>query len=722
MCAGIRPRASWQCLPLPPEVQVPMDPHVDGQTLLSELSDGIFICTKEGTILYANPAFARILGYTHEKIVQMNLATDLAERNLEWRAMISLLEQGSIVQDYEIKFKKADTSIAVASITASNLRDENGVLTGISVVFRDITTRKGVENELRDKAFRIDVMNKIAKVAATETDVRKRALVNICGELRKLVNFDLLSVGVTEENGRHVEVLVQSIEDPTSTKSLGTVPVEGSIVEKLKFSRSPLIASRDAGKKPFSELSLIDAGRFSSMLSVPLTSRGRTVGSVNLFHSKTNEYTLDTADLMQMVADQVAGLIDNMVLLGSLERKVMVLDTLMQTGIELQKAISTQQIYAAIASSIKEVIYCTDLSFYMLDWSKRTASPVYAVGAYVDEIMASPGPLDEGIVGVVAKTGKAEFMDDVDADPRSVNIPGVPMEHNSMLAIPLLGPEGVLGVIELYRPGGYVFTTGDLEVGKLFAQQASVALTNARTMSNLQDIRKEIEMLNDLMFHDINNFNFATLNYVQMIASSKTVPAEHKVYLEKSLHLIRQTADLIENVKKLTKIGGMSPQDFVRIDLSDALRKVVSGIETSFPERQVSVNMRVSDSCFVMANSLVEELFVNLLSNSVKYDPHKEVEIDLVCEAAMENGKPLWRVCILDRGNGVPDQKKSALFQKYMRLKQDPKIEGTGLGLSICRALADKFGGRIWVEDRVPGKSELGAKFCVVLPAAKEAR
>jgi signal transduction histidine kinase len=52
-------------------------------------------------------------------------------------------------------------------------------------------------------------------------------------------------------------------------------------------------------------------------------------------------------------------------------------------------------------------------------------------------------------------------------------------------------------------------------------------------------------------------------------------------------------------------------------------------------------------------------------------------------------------------------------------LKTDPKTPGTGLGLSICRALVDKFGGRIWVEDRVPGKSELGAKFCVTLPAAK---
>lgn len=293
------------------------------------------------------------------------------------------------------------------------------------------------------------------------------------------------------------------------------------------------------------------------------------------------------------------------------------------------------------------------------------------------------------------------------------------MEHNSMLAIPLVNPDGVLGVLELYRPKGHVFTNSDMEAGKLFAQQACVALSNAKLISKLQEANKEIELLNDLMFHDISNFNFATLNYIQAIAGSEETPQEQRVYLEKSLHLIRQTAELIENVKKLTKIGVLNSEDFVPIDLSLILRKIVSGLENSFPGKALSVKMNVPESSFVLANKLVEELFVNLLSNSVKYDTHEEVDIDLDCTKVVEDNRALWKICICDRGNGIADDKKLILFQKYVRLKPDPNTPGTGLGLSICRALTDKFGGRIWVEDRVPGRSELGAKFCVVLPAAK---
>ena len=411
---------------------------IDKDELLTELSDGIVVCTKEGDIVYSNPAFSRMLGRSPDDIKTKNLAKDLVERNIEWKAMVSLLEQGGLVEDYEIKFKKSDGSIVYASISSSLLRDSAGLLIGIAIVLRDITTRKSLEHELRDKAFRIDVMNKIAKVSAADPDVRRHALASISSEIKKLINFDMITVGITEQNGRHVDVILPDSEKPNTTNSLGTVPFEGSIVEKLKFGRTAIVVGKDAGRKPYTELGIMDVSRYMSMLCVSLTSRGQTIGSLNVYYSKQNEYNLETADILQMVADQIAGLVDNMVLMSYLEKKVKLQEILVRSGVELQKAINTQQIYAAIASNLREIMDYTELSIYLVDWHKRMIYPVYALGNYADEVMASPGTVDEGVVGVVAKTGNAEFMDDVDSDPRSFDIPGIPPTHESLLAIPFL--------------------------------------------------------------------------------------------------------------------------------------------------------------------------------------------------------------------------------------------------------------------------------------------
>jgi PAS domain S-box-containing protein len=695
-------------------------PKIDKDLLFEELIDGVFVCRKSGEILHVNPAFASILGYPDKTVRELNMGRDIVDRQLEWQALTSLMEQGSPILDYEIKMRKADGTRSVMAISATMYRDSRGMPLGIAGVMRDISTRKGVENDLREKAFRTDIVNRITKSAGASKDVED-VVRHLADDLRKLVPFEQLSLGVTEEKGRHVEVIAPDPDDPAKVRSVGKVPFEGSLVEKLKYGKSAVVVEKDASRKLFSEFSVLDASDMSSVLSVPLKSRGRIIGSLTIAHSRQGEYKWERAEALQMVADHLAGMIDNIMLVKSLESKIMLHEILLSTGIELQKAISTQQIYAAIASHIQEVVPYKDLSFYLVDWQRRIVFPVYAIGGYTDEILTDPaGGLDEGIVGCVARTGKAEFVDDVDSDPRGEQINGTPAEHNAMLAIPLSGSEGVLGVLELYRERGRVFSMSDLEAGLLFAQQASVALSNAQLVGKLQDAKKEIELLNDLMFHDINNYNFATLNYIEAIAKAKVVPEELESKLEKSLHLIRQNSRLIESVKKLTKIGIMSEEDFVPVNLKDALVKATSGLAHASPNKTVSFDLKLPESdAMVMANSLLDELFVNIISNAIKYDPHEDVEVDIGCTKVLEEGHSFWKVTVADRGPGIPDEKKELLFQKYVRLKPDSKISGTGLGLSIVRALADKFKGRVWVEDRVPGKSDLGTRFCVELPAAK---
>jgi len=698
---------------------MPETSEIPADTLIDDLLDGVFVCTRSGDLVFANPAFAQMLRYSREDMLSKSLPRDLVTKDLEWRALASLLDQGSPICDYEIKLRRSDGYEICMAISALNLKGEKGEHTGIAGVARDISTRKAIERELREKAFRADALNRMAAIAATNKDIRS-TFPDLASELGKAVAFEGISVGISQEGDRHVEIYVPD-RRAGEAKRVATVPYEGSIVSAFTSSRAAIIVEKDAARRGFSELAALDEAHSNSLLAVPLVSRGRILGSVNLIHSVEGKYDKAAAETLQAAADMVAGMIESIDLLTSLEAKLNLLHALLQTGVELQRVISTEQIYPAIASHLREVVPYKDISFYVVDWQTRRITPVFAAGDYTDEIMASPGGLDEGVVGAIAKSGKPEIVDDVDADPRAEEIPGTPPTHESMMGIPLIGSVGVIGVLELYRPQGHIFSGAELEAGMLFAQQASVALENSMLVKELQDARKEVELLNDLMFHDINNYNFATMNYIDVIAKSKDLSPEHREKIGKALHLIKQNARLIDAVKKLTRIGTMDSSEFVPLDLSNILRKVVSGIETAFPGKKLSIRLDVPDSdCYVMAHPLIDELFVNLVSNAVKFDPHNEVEVDVECREVEEDGVQMLRVCVADRGPGIPDESKPKLFEKYSRLKPHDGIHGTGLGLSICKALADKYGGRIWVEDRVTGKCELGARFCVMLPAAHQ--
>jgi signal transduction histidine kinase len=105
-----------------------------------------------------------------------------------------------------------------------------------------------------------------------------------------------------------------------------------------------------------------------------------------------------------------------------------------------------------------------------------------------------------------------------------------------------------------------------------------------------------------------------------------------------------------------------------------------------------------------MADDLLQEVFANLIGNSIKFgEPGVEVRV------RVEKGDSTVGVSVEDTGPGVPDAVKPILFTRFARGTN--ARSGKGLGLYITRTLIERYGGRVWVEDRVPGRPEGGAAF-----------
>jgi two-component system sensor histidine kinase KdpD len=105
--------------------------------------------------------------------------------------------------------------------------------------------------------------------------------------------------------------------------------------------------------------------------------------------------------------------------------------------------------------------------------------------------------------------------------------------------------------------------------------------------------------------------------------------------------------------------------------------------------------------------TLLERVLCNLLENAGKYTPpHARVTV----VARAEDGE--LRVAVCDDGPGLPAGREDALFEKFVRGRQESSIAGVGLGLAICRAIVEAHGGRMHARN-LP---DAGACFEFTLP------
>ena len=103
------------------------------------------------------------------------------------------------------------------------------------------------------------------------------------------------------------------------------------------------------------------------------------------------------------------------------------------------------------------------------------------------------------------------------------------------------------------------------------------------------------------------------------------------------------------------------------------------------------------------------QLFQNVVGNAIKYH---SAELPRVHVSAKKNGGNEWIFSMRDNGLGIDPKYFKKIFVMFQRLHGREEFSGTGIGLTVCKKIAERHGGRMWVESE-PGK---GSTFYVALP------
>ena len=500
-------------------------------------------------------------------------------------------------------------------------------------------------------------------------------------------------------------------------------------------------------------VALVETAGARSLLVVPMVKNEELIGAIAVYWQEARSFTEKQIELISNFAAQAVIAIDNTRLLSELRESLQ-----QQTATaDVLKVISrsTFDLQTVLDTLVESVARLCEAEMASINREKGAAYQRVASYGYSPELQAymdrHPIPAGQGsVVGRTVMEGGVIHIHDVLADPdykmaEAAKLGGI----RTMLGVPLLREGTSIGVLVLQRKGVRPFTDKQIELATTFADQAVIAIENARLLSELRqrttDLSKSLddlrttqdrlvqtqklaslgqltagiahEIKNPLNF--VNNFSVVSSELIDELQDTlKDMPFNDKARAE-----IKELTDTLKgNLDKVVQHGKRA----------DAIVKnmLLHSREGSGEHRLVDINTLVEESLnlayhgaraekqgfnITLERSLdpaagaadvfpqdITRALLNLISNGFYAATKRKAEAnggnyEPTLTAATKNLGDRVEIRIRDNGTGIPAEVKEKIFNPFFTTK--PAGEGTGLGLSISHDIIVKqHGGSIEVD------------------------
>lgn len=556
------------------------------------------------------------------------------------------------------------------------------------------------------------VLQRIVEAAARVTDARYAAL------------------GVIDPAGTGLEKFVTTGVDDETHAAIGQLPRGRGILGVL-IRDAQTLRLHDLGQDPRSVGFPAHHPPMRTFLGMPIKLHDVAYGNLYLTEKADGaDFDEEDEELVTLLAGQAAVAIENARLYeaGQLARsrqeRLQVV-----TDIALAHA-DLDELLSVLLPRLRELLAADTCILFLLEEDSQELVVRAGVGDGVEEVIDRVRlPVGRGVVGQVAAEGKPIVIADVE---HAVGLTPVVHERGikSLCYVPLLMPGRVVGVLHVGTFSQRVFSEDDVELLRLAADRAAVAIVHARlfqaereTAKALARTNEELRQLDKMkdffvsgVSHELRTPLTSMLGYLEILRSGEAgeLNDEQQHFLEIVDRNSHRLHDLIDDILFLSRLdGGRFQLERASMDLGELVAERVESIRPAAEKKQIELKLDIPSAPvqFWADRSRLAQVADNLLSNAVKFTP---VGGDVFVTVAASGETAHLEV--RDTGVGIPEDEAHRLFERFFRASTAQHIQGTGLGLSITKSIVEAHGGTISVQSKVG----VGTTVTVDLPLAEE--
>ena len=470
-------------------------------------------------------------------------------------------------------------------------------------------------------------------------------------------------------------------------------------------------------------------------LAYPVMAGDRLLAVLCLSHPEAVIVTPDVGEVIEMLVAQASVAIQNARLYREAQRRRDVAEVLARLGRELTGTLETERIAELVTRGIVDLLGVQGSVVFRLQPEDGTLHAIAAHGPaafLVRDVVLEAG---EGIAGRAVAEHKVVMTSDVTQEPRVEHT----AEHRAalarhdigaMLGIPLFSQERTIGALAVGDHTGREFTEDELQAVQAFADQAALALENARLYASAQDsltrLREtqaqlvqaaKMSALGQLVSgvaHELNNPLSVIIGYGQLLLA-REVPESLRRPVEL---MVAQGDRMAKIVRNLLFFARQRPPERVAVNLQTVVEQTLALRINQLTLSGITVETQFAANLPEIAGDAqqLEQVFLNLLLNAEQAILEVKPQGRIVVRTRLSPGGDFVCADVIDDGPGVAPDALPHVFEPFFTTKTVGS--GTGLGLSVSYGILEEHSGRLSLQSR-RGETVFTVELPIASPPAE---